>query len=81
MPGMGLPTINAVCVVGFLLKDTKLGTVAEDIRDITNLQFNELTSNLREFMDGLKEKVMEELEKKMVELEKKTVTGGYQFYD
>ena len=72
MPGMGLPAINAVRAVGFLLKEVELGAVAEEIRDIANLQFNELTSDLREFTDGLKEKVMEELEKKTAGLEKKT---------
>ena len=72
MPGMGLPAINTVRAVGFLLKDIKLGTITEDIRDITNSQFNEMTNDLREFTDGLKEKVMEELEKKTAELEKKT---------
>ena len=72
MPGMGLPAINAVRAVGFLLKDVELGTIAEDIRDIANSQFNEMTNDLREFTDGLKEKVMEELEKKTAELEKKT---------
>ena len=71
MPGMGLPAINAVRAVGFLLKDVELGTIAEDIRDIANSQFNEMTSDLREFTDGLKEKVMEELEK-TAKLEKKT---------
>ena len=72
LPGVGLPVINAVCAVAFLLKDVKLGAVAEDIRDIANLQFNKMTSNLKEFMDGLKEKVMEELAKKTAVLEKKT---------
>ena len=72
MPGMGLPAINTVHMVSFLLKDIELGTIAEDIRDIANSQFNKMTNDLREFTDGLKEKVMEELEKKMVELEKKT---------
>ena len=71
MPGMGLPAINAVRSVGYLLKDVELGTITEDIRDIINSQFNKTTNNLREFMDGLKEKVMEELEK-TAELEKKT---------
>ena len=72
MPDMGLPAINVVYTVSFLLKEVEPGVVVEEIRDITNLQFNELTSNLREFMDRLKEKVMEELEKKTAELEKKT---------
>ena len=70
--GMGLPVINAVCTVAFLLKDVKLGAVAEDIREIANSQFNEMTSDLKEFTDRLKEKVMEELVKKMAVLEKKT---------
>jgi hypothetical protein len=72
LPGMGLPAINAVRAVAFLLRDVELAAVAEDIRDITNQQFNEMTSDLKEFTDGLKEKVMEEIEKKSAVLEKKT---------
>jgi len=72
LSGMGLTAINAVHVVAFLLTEVELGAVAGDIREIVNQQFNDMTSDLKEFMDGLKEKVSEELEKKMAVLEKKT---------
>jgi predicted house-cleaning noncanonical NTP pyrophosphatase (MazG superfamily) len=64
--------VNAVRAVAFLLKDVELGVVAEDIRDIANAQFNELATDLREFTEGLRIKVMEELEKKTEVLTEKT---------
>ncbi|EDQ99743.1 uncharacterized protein LACBIDRAFT_315285 [Laccaria bicolor S238N-H82] len=73
LPGVALPAINTVCAVTFLLRDVELGAVAEDIRDIAITQFTELTSDLREFTEGLRVKVMEELEKKMEVLTEKTV--------
>jgi predicted house-cleaning noncanonical NTP pyrophosphatase (MazG superfamily) len=72
LPGVTLPVVNAVRAVAFLLKDVELGVVAEDIRDIANAQFNELATDLREFTEGLRIKVMEELEKKMEVLTEKT---------
>jgi len=72
MQGMGRPAINAVCVVAYLLKDIEMGEVAETIRDIANIQFNEMSNDLKEFTEGLKEKMVEELEKRTVTLEKKT---------
>ncbi|EDR06718.1 uncharacterized protein LACBIDRAFT_299843 [Laccaria bicolor S238N-H82] len=73
LPGVTLPVINAVRAVAFLLKEVELGAVAEDIRDIANAQFNEMTTDLREFTEGLRVKVMEELEKKTEVLKEKTV--------
>jgi hypothetical protein len=72
MPGVGLPAINAIRAVAFLIRDVELGAIAEDIRDIANSQFNEMASDLKEFTDGLKKKVTEELEKKTAVLERKT---------
>ncbi|EDR06230.1 uncharacterized protein LACBIDRAFT_300515 [Laccaria bicolor S238N-H82] len=72
MPGMGRQAINTVRAVAYLLQEIELEEVAEKIRDIANTQFNEMANDLREFTEGLKEKVVEELEKGMTALEKKT---------
>ncbi|KIJ98002.1 hypothetical protein K443DRAFT_50354, partial [Laccaria amethystina LaAM-08-1] len=72
MSGMNRPAINAVRAVAFLLADVELGVVAGDIRDIANAQFNEMTNDLREFTEGLKVKVLDELKEKTAVLEKKT---------
>ncbi|EDR03629.1 uncharacterized protein LACBIDRAFT_331331 [Laccaria bicolor S238N-H82] len=73
LPGVTLPVINAVRAVAFLLREVELGAVAEDIRDIANAQFNDMTTDLREFTEGLRVKVMEELEKKTEVLKERTV--------
>ncbi|EDR12593.1 uncharacterized protein LACBIDRAFT_323169 [Laccaria bicolor S238N-H82] len=73
MPGVALPVVNAVCTVAFLLRDVELEVVAEDIRDIAIAQYNELTNDLKDFTEGLRVKVMEELEKKTEVLKEKTV--------
>ena len=71
MSGLGLPAINAVRAVAFLLKEVEAAEVAETIRDIANAQFNEMTKDLKEFTEGLREKITEDLEKKTAMLEKK----------
>ena len=71
MQGLGLQAINAVWAVTYLLKEVEAGAVAETIRDIANAQFNELTRDLKKYMEGLREKIMEDLEKKTAALEKK----------
>ncbi|EDR06430.1 uncharacterized protein LACBIDRAFT_300084 [Laccaria bicolor S238N-H82] len=71
LPGIGLPAINAVRAVAFLLKEVELEEVAEAVRAIAIAQFDEVAKNLKELTEGLKEKLTEDLEKKMSMLEKK----------
>jgi hypothetical protein len=72
MQGMSRPAVNAVRAVTFLLREFEVGEAAEAIRDIANVQLNEMTRDLKDFTDGLKEKIAEELEKRTGALEKKT---------
>jgi hypothetical protein len=72
LQGMGRLAVNAVRAVAFLLKEIEVGEIAVVVRDIANEQFNEMTRDLKEFAEGLKEKVAEELEKKTAILEKRT---------
>ena len=72
LPGIGRTAVNAVRAVAYLLKEIELGEVAEAIRDIANVQFNEMTKDLKEFTEGLTEKMTKDLEKKAAVLEKKT---------
>jgi hypothetical protein len=71
MSGIGLPAINAVRAVAYLLKEVEIGEVTEAIRDIANAQFDEVTKDLKEFTEGLRDKLTEDLEKKMSMLEGK----------
>jgi len=71
MQGIGLPAINAVRAVAYLLREVELGEVAEAVRGIANAQFDEVTKDLKEFVEGLREKLTEDLEKKMSMLERK----------
>ena len=71
MQGIGLPAINAVWAVTYLLREVELGEVAEAVRGIANAQFDEVTKDLKEFAEGLREKLTEDLEKKMSMLERK----------
>jgi len=71
MQGLRCQAINVVHAVAFLLKEVENEAIEEAIRDIENVQFNKVTNNLREFMGGLKEKLVEEMEGKMAALEKK----------
>ncbi|EDR07384.1 uncharacterized protein LACBIDRAFT_327836 [Laccaria bicolor S238N-H82] len=73
LPGIGCPAINAVRTVAYLLQEVETGAIAADIRDIANEQFSEMTKDLGELMEGLKEKVLEEVGKTTVVLEKKTL--------
>ena len=71
MPGLGHQAINAVRA--YLLKEVEATEVAQAIREVTNEQFNKVTKDLKEFMEGLKEKVKEDLGEKTALLEKKMV--------
>ena len=73
MPGLGRQAINAVRAMVYLLKEVEATEVAQAIRDVANEQFNEVTKDLKEFAEGLKEKVKEDLGEKTALLEKKTV--------
>ena len=59
--------------MAYLVKEVEGTEVAWAIREVANEQFNKVTKDLREFAEGLKEKVKEDLGEKMALLEKKTV--------
>ena len=73
MPGLGRQAINAVRAMAYLLKEVEATEVAQAIREVANEQFNKVTKDLKEFTEGLKEKVKEDLGEKTALLEKRTV--------
>jgi len=73
MPGLGRQAINAVRAVAYLLKEVEVTEVVKTIKEAANEQFNEMTKDLKEFAEGLKEKVKEDMEGKAAMLEKKTL--------
>lgn len=71
LAGVGRPAVNAIRAVAYLLKMIEYEAIAETVRDIASAQFNEVASDLREFTEGLREKLVEEIEGKTADLEKK----------
>ena len=57
MPGLGRQAINMVRAMAYLVKKVEVTEVAQAIREAANEQFNEVTKDMKEFTEGLKEKV------------------------
>ncbi|KIJ93049.1 hypothetical protein K443DRAFT_112668 [Laccaria amethystina LaAM-08-1] len=72
MQGIGRPAVNAIRAVAYVLKEVELGEVAKAVRNIADTQFSEMANDLKEYTEGLKESMAEEMGKRTEALEKKT---------